>query len=58
MTTLFPPDNLSARSDFLSLISRSAMIQAIVRHVTDPRPIRDESRSAASTSTMASAFTF
>jgi hypothetical protein len=41
MTTLFPAGQLVARSDFLSLISRSAMIQAIVRHVTDPRPIRD-----------------
>jgi hypothetical protein len=41
MTTLFPTGQLVARSDFLSLISRSAMIQAIVRHVTDPRPIRD-----------------
>jgi hypothetical protein len=41
MTTLFPAGQLVARSDFLSLISRSAMIQAIVQHVTDPRPIRD-----------------
>ena len=41
MTTLFPAGQLVASSDFLSLISRSAMIQAIVRHVTDPRPIRD-----------------
>ena len=41
MTTLFPAGQLVARSDFLSVISRSAMIQAIVRHVTDPRPIRD-----------------
>ena len=41
MTTLFPAGQLVARSDFLSLISRSAMIQAIVRHVTVPRPIRD-----------------
>ena len=40
MTTLFPTGQLVAHSDFLSLISRSAMIQAIVRHVTDPRPIR------------------
>jgi hypothetical protein len=41
MTTLFPAGQLVARSDFLSLISRSATIQAVVRHVTDPRPIRD-----------------
>ena len=41
MTTLFPAGQLVACSDFLSLIPRSAMIQAIVRHVTDPRPIRD-----------------
>jgi hypothetical protein len=37
MTTLFPAGQLVASSDFLTLISRSAMIQAIVRHVTDPR---------------------
>jgi hypothetical protein len=41
MTTLFPAGQLVASSDFLTLISRSVMIQAIVRHVTDPRPIRD-----------------
>jgi hypothetical protein len=41
MTTLFPTGQLVAHSDFLSLISRSAMIQAIIRHVTDPRQIRD-----------------
>jgi len=41
MTTLFRTGQLVARSDFLSLISRSAMIQAIVRHVTDQRPIRN-----------------
>jgi hypothetical protein len=41
MTTLFPTGQLVAHSDFLSLISRSAMIQAIVRHVTDPRPVHD-----------------
>ena len=41
MTTLFRAGQLVACSSFLSLIPRSAMIQAIVRHVTDPRPIRD-----------------
>jgi hypothetical protein len=41
MTTLFRTGQLVACSYFLSLIPRSAMIQAIVRHVTDPRPIHD-----------------
>jgi hypothetical protein len=41
MTTLFRTGQLVASSDFLSMIPRSAMIQAIVRHATDPRPIRD-----------------
>jgi hypothetical protein len=41
MTTLFAAGQLVASADFLSLISRSAMIQSIVRHVTDSRPIRD-----------------
>lgn len=41
MTTLFRAGQLIACSHFLSLIPRSSMIQAIVRHVTDPRPIRD-----------------
>jgi hypothetical protein len=41
MTTLFPTGQLVARSDFLSLIPRSAMIQAIVRHVTNARPVRN-----------------
>ena len=57
MTTLFPTGQLVASSDFLSLIPRSAMIQAIVRHVTDRGRSATESPSAASTSTMASAFT-
>jgi hypothetical protein len=41
MTTLFRAGQLVACSGFLSLIPRSAMIQAIVLHVTHPRPICD-----------------
>jgi hypothetical protein len=41
MTPLFRTGQLIAHSDFLSLIPRSAMIPAIVRHVTNPRPIHN-----------------
>jgi hypothetical protein len=38
---LFRLGAIVATSDFLAAVPRPAMVQAIKRHATEPRPIRD-----------------
>jgi hypothetical protein len=40
-TVLFRLGAITASSDFLAVIPRPAMVQAIRRHATEARPIRD-----------------